>query len=183
MQYLIVSGKNNLNDARNASSLNFVRVTHDESLRKSNNRPRKPPIPKSSPAEPPPPMIEKIKLNPQPMAIGKVPVVTDIDLHSGFSLSAGEGDYLPVVKIAPLYPRRAQSRGIEGQCTVQYTITREGTTRDVFVVESECSSRLFRAASIKAAQQFKYKPRIVDGQAIEVEGVRNRFNYKLEKSK
>lgn len=183
MQYLISSGQQSLHDARNTNTLDFIRVKHAESLRKQDNRPRKPPAPERPPAEPPPPFFDALKPEPQRMAIGTVPIMTDIDLHGGFSLAVGEGDYLPIVKIAPLYPRRAQSRGIEGTCTVQYTVTRSGATRDVEVVDAECSSNLFKAASIKAAQQFKYKPRIVAGQAVEVEGVRNQFNFKLEKSK
>ena len=33
---------------------------------------------------------------------------------------------------------------------------------------------------IDAALKFKYKPRVVDGQAIEVPGVQNKFTYELE---
>ena len=47
--------------------------------------------------------------------------------------------------------------------------------------ESDCSPRgIFERASLKAAAKFKYKPRVVDGQAIEVAGVQNKFTYELE---
>jgi protein TonB len=39
---------------------------------------------------------------------------------------------------------------------------------------------VFEKASIKAATKFKYKPRVVDGEAIEVAGVQNKFTYTLE---
>ncbi|MEC7960552.1 MAG: energy transducer TonB, partial [Pseudomonadota bacterium] len=39
---------------------------------------------------------------------------------------------------------------------------------------------IFERASLKAALKFKYKPRVVDGQAIEVAGVQNKFTYELE---
>jgi hypothetical protein len=29
-------------------------------------------------------------------------------------MSSGDGEYLPIVKVAPIYPRRAQTRGISG---------------------------------------------------------------------
>ncbi|MDA0651131.1 MAG: energy transducer TonB, partial [Proteobacteria bacterium] len=32
----------------------------------------------------------------------------------------------------------------------------------------------------KASEKFKYKPRVVDGEAIEVAGVQNKFTYELE---
>jgi protein TonB len=62
---------------------------------------------------------------------------------------------------------------------VQYTVTRQGTIRDPVVVESMCSSSLFHRASIQAAQKFKYKPRVIDGQAVEVPGVQNKFTYEI----
>ena len=97
-------------------------------------------------------------------------------------LSSGDGEYLPIVKVAPIYPRRAQTRGITGYCIVTYTVTATGAIRDPYVEnESDCSPRgIFERASLKAAAKFKYKPRVVDGQAIEVAGVQNKFTYELE---
>lgn len=97
-------------------------------------------------------------------------------------LSSGDGEYLPIVKVAPIYPRRAQTRGITGFCIVTYTVTTTGAIRDPYVEnETDCSPKgIFESASIKAALKFKYKPRVVDGQAIEVAGVQNKFTYELE---
>jgi len=97
-------------------------------------------------------------------------------------LSSGDGEYLPIVKVAPIYPRRAQTRGITGYCIVTYTVTTTGAIRDPYVEnETDCSPKgIFERASIKAALKFKYKPRVVDGQAIEVAGVQNKFTYELE---
>jgi len=99
----------------------------------------------------------------------------------GMNLSVSDGEYLPIVKVAPIYPNRAAQRGIEGHCTVEYTVTTTGAIRDPFVVEEDCTSGLFHKASLKAATKFKYKPRVIDGVAVEVAGVRNRFTYKLAK--
>ena len=41
-------------------------------------------------------------------------------------MSSGDGEYLPIVKVAPIYPRRAQTRGISGYCIVEYTVTTSG---------------------------------------------------------
>ena len=113
------------------------------------------------------------------IAISDVPVETEIEMSGGFSLGVGEGDYLPIVQVAPIYPQRALSRGNEGFCVVEYTVTRQGTIRDPFVIESQCTSALFHRASLQAALKFKYKPRVVDGQAIEVPGVQNKFTYEI----
>lgn len=94
----------------------------------------------------------------------------------GFS---SDGDYLPIVKVAAKYPSRALSRGLEGYCTVEYTVTKTGETRDVVVVD--CPQQVFASSSVKAAQKFKYKPKVVDGEPIEVPGVRNRFTFEMAK--
>ena len=101
---------------------------------------------------------------------------------NALGLSSGDGEYLPIVKVAPIYPRRAQTRGITGFCIVTYTVTTTGAIRDPYVEnETDCSPKgIFERASIKAALKFKYKPRVVDGQAIEVAGVQNKFTYELE---
>ena len=93
--------------------------------------------------------------------------------------NAGEGEYLPIVKVAPIYPNRALSRGIEGWCIVEYTVTRNGTTAGGKVVE--CTSSLFANASLKASSKFKYKPRIINGTPIDVPGVQHKITFELEK--
>ena len=85
--------------------------------------------------------------NAEKVAIKAVPVETDIEMTGGFSLGVGEGDYLPIVKVAPIYPNRALTRGIEGYCVVMYTVTTLGTTVNPVVVEDQCTSSLFHRAS------------------------------------
>ncbi len=94
-------------------------------------------------------------------------------------MSTGDGEYLPIVKVAPIYPRRAQTRGITGYCIVEYTVTTSGAIRDPQPVDCQPAG-VFERASVKAALKFKYKPRVVDGEAIEVAGVQNKFTYELE---
>jgi periplasmic protein TonB len=62
---------------------------------------------------------------------------------------------------------------------LEYTVTKQGTVRDPVVIES--SSSLFERAAIQSALRYKYKPRVVDGQPIEVPGVRTRITFELEK--
>ncbi len=102
----------------------------------------------------------------------------EISFAKGPGLSASDGEYLPMVKVQAQYPRRALSRGIQGYCIVQYTVTKTGATKDHQAID--CSPKgIFERASIKAAKKFKYKPRIEDGVANEVPGVKNKFTYKL----
>jgi protein TonB len=102
----------------------------------------------------------------------------DVSISSS-GMSSGDGEYLPIFKVAPVYPRRAQTRGISGYCIVEYTVTRNGSIRDPRAVDCQPSG-VFESASVKAAEKFKYKPRVVDGEPIEVAGVQNKFTYELE---
>jgi protein TonB len=180
MQYLIETADRELNEGASGNLVDFVRLKRDESIQRRQLKPKKPPPPDAPPPQPPTPQLENLNPNAEKIAISAAPVETDIEMSGGFSLGVGEGDYLPIVKVAPIYPQRALSRGIEGFCVVQYTVTKQGTIRDPFVIEDQCTSSLFHRASIQAALKFKYKPRVIDGQAVEVPGVQNKFTYEIE---
>jgi len=180
MQYLIETADRELNEGTSGNLVDFVRLKRDESIQRRQLKPKKPPPPDAPPPQPPTPQLDNLNPNAEKIAISAAPVETDIEMSGGFSLGVGEGDYLPIVKVAPIYPQRALSRGIEGFCVVQYTVTKQGTIRDPFVIEDQCTSSLFHRASIQAALKFKYKPRVIDGQAVEVPGVQNKFTYEIE---
>jgi protein TonB len=180
MQYLIETADRALNEGTSGNLVDFVRLKRDESVQRRQLKPKKPPPPDAPPPQPPTPQLDNLNPNAEKIAIAAAPVETDIEMSGGFSLGVGEGDYLPIVKVAPIYPQRALSRGIEGYCVVQYIVTKQGTIRDPFVVADQCTSSLFERSSIQAALKFKYKPRVIDGQAVEVPGVQNKFTYEIE---
>ena len=86
---------------------------------------------------------------------------------------------LPLVNIQPQYPTRAAQRGIEGWCQVSFTVTAEGGVRDVVVVDAEPQG-MFDRSSIRAAERFRFQPRVVNGEAVEVPNVQYVFRYQLE---
>lgn len=139
----------------------------------------KPPKP-AEPEEPPPEMdqpdVSDVDISPD--AVNMSPTASlDLDIGSGFG--GADGEYLPIFKVAPMYPRRANSRGVTGYCIVEYTVTTTGATKDVFAVDCEPAG-YFERTSVKAALKFKYKPRVLDGEPIEVPGVQNRFIFELD---
>ena len=93
-------------------------------------------------------------------------------------MNVAEGDYLPIVRVAPVYPARALSRGLEGYVDLVFTVTSAGTVADP-VVEFSTSS-LFERAAIRAVLKFKYKPRVRDGVAIDVPNVKTRISFEIE---
>jgi protein TonB len=181
MPYMIETTDRQLDKAGSTNLVDFVRLRRDETIHRRELKPRKPLPPQSPPPLPSTPQFESLNPNVETIAISATPAETDIELSgAGFSLGVGEGDYLPIVKVAPIYPQRALLRGIEGYCVVQYMVTRQGTIRDPFVIEDQCTNSMFHRPSLQAALKFKYKPRVIDGQAVEVPGVQNKFTYVIE---
>jgi len=131
--------------------------------------------------EEPPPELEPIEFDTEiDMSAANMAPTSQFSINvSSSGMSTGDGEYLPIVKVAPIYPRRAQTRGITGYCIIEYIVTRSGSIRDPKAVDCQPQG-VFERASLKAAEKFKYKPRVVDGEAIEVAGVQNKFTYELE---
>ena len=100
-----------------------------------------------------------------------------IGLGGGF---ARDTDFIPVYVPEPVYPRRALSRGREGYAVVEVVITTSGGVRNVTLLEESPRNYGFGSAALKAAAKLKYRPRMVDAQAVEVPGVRYKFSFRLE---
>lgn len=92
--------------------------------------------------------------------------------------AAASRQYLPIAKDAPDYPERALDKGIQGDCTVSYRVNPQGRVENP-QVDGDCHP-LFVRPSLAAAKTFRYQPRLVDGQAVAVEGVKNTFHYRIE---
>ena len=92
--------------------------------------------------------------------------------------AAASRQYLPIAKDAPDYPSRALDKGIEGTCTVSYSVNPQGRIENPKALD-DCHP-LFIRASITAAKRFRYQPRIVDGRAVTVPEVKNTFHYRIQ---
>ena len=104
-----------------------------------------------------------------------------------------DGEYIPLFKVTPIYPRRAQERGIMGYAIVAFTITETGTVEDAEPLEGMCGDptnpetvfrpcSIFNSAASRAALKLKYKPKIVDGKAVRVDDVPHKFTFILEET-
>jgi periplasmic protein TonB len=180
MQILIASPQAKLDESGTRFFVDFVRVQRQETLQHKERRREKPVAPDAPPQQAVQPRVDAMDEATVEVAIPTAPVDLGMAMDiSSLGLAVSDGEYLPIVKIAPVYPAAAQSRGIEGYCIVEYTVTTAGTTRDAKVVEADPPG-IFNKVSITAALKFKYRPKVVDGEPIEVPGVRNIFRYELE---
>ena len=178
MQLLIATGVKALTEPRERAVLDFVRVKRNENLNTTELTPEKPPKPPETPPETPPQDLDNIDPDAPTIDIPRPTIDTNTNIGGPGGMNIAEGDYLPIVRVAPIYPSRALSRGIEGFVDMSFTVTTTGTVRDPIVLQS--TSSLFERAATRAVLKFKYKPRVVDGIPVDVSGVKTRITFQLE---
>jgi protein TonB len=141
------------------------------------DKPDKPEKPEVQP-DIPEPDFDTPDISPDAVSVSQPQVATDVTGINMASFSS-DGEYLPIVRVEPIYPTRAASRGIEGYVIVEFTVTENGSVRDPIIVEAEPSSIFDRAAE-RAVLKWKFKPRVVDGNPVEVPGVQTQLTFKLD---
>jgi len=178
MQLLIASGKAALTKPRDRAKLEFVRVKRNEALNVEDFTPEKPPKPPETPPEAPPQEMDSMDPDAPSINVPPPTMTADTNIGGPGGMNIAEGDYLPIVRVAPVYPARALSRGLEGYVDLSFTVTTAGTVRDPLVMFS--TSSLFERAALRAVLKFKYKPRVVDGVPVDVPNVKTRISFKIE---
>jgi len=174
MYQLISSGGDRRAELDAIAGIHFGKVEiPDEIMTRSRRKPPKPPPPK----DPPPP--PKMKVQQMDQQVQNLPQMDlpdlDVPLVGGEGMFIGnfqqvdqnaEGDIIPVVVIRPMYPRDAALAGIEGWVRVEFTITESGTVKDPRIIDAE-PPRVFNREAIRAILKWKFKPRVVEGVAVE----------------
>jgi protein TonB len=79
--------------------------------------------------------------------------------------------------MAPTYPARARERGTEGWVDLEFTVGKDGTTRDAVVRAAEPAGTFDRAA-LDAVKRWRYEPRVVGGNVVE-QRVEARLRFRL----
>lgn len=191
MQALISSQDSALTDNAGGNMVDFVRVKQEQLLETKKRKPKKPPPPDEPPPDTPPQTFTT-DVDSAAFSMSNVDVSVAVDVGGGgFGIS--DGDYLPIVKVQPVYPRRALSRGMSGWVIVEFTVSGAGTVKDPMVVsncgwiksarnDGQCADNpnsVFDRAAMNAAQKFKYKPKVIDGEPVETAGVQNRIVFEL----
>ena len=95
---------------------------------------------------------------------------------TGLSIST---NVIPLVRIPPRYPQRAANRRIEGWVKIEFTITKEGAVKDAVVIEAQ-PRKTFNSAALRAIKRWKFKAKILDGEAFEQRAVQV-LQFKLSK--
>jgi protein TonB len=173
MYKLISSGDSANQDLESISGIRFGPVDIPDELQ---TRERKKPKPPPPPKEPPPPPKMQVQ---QQEVVQNMPQIDvpniDNPMVGGEGIYLGsfsqidkteEGDVIPIVRINPMYPRDAQIRGLEGWVKLEFTITEVGTVKNPKVIEAD-PPRVFNREALRAILKWKFKPRVIDGVAVE----------------
>ncbi len=174
MQALIASGGKKIPEDITRRNIEMVKVEREETVQRK-ERVERPP----EQVKPPELEMPKVTTTGPSKTIFNFDLFTGPQTIQGAGLNTGDGEYLPIVKVNPIYPPRAAGRGIEGYVLVEYIVNRDGTVRDVVIIEAEPPG-VFNRAAVSAAQKYIYKPRVIDGTPVEVHGVRTRITFELE---
>ncbi|MFW2405819.1 MAG: TonB family protein [Gammaproteobacteria bacterium] len=182
MQTLIETGRKALTDSSPVTMAEFVRIKRPEQIERREEKPQK-----IMPEVKPQTVTQKID---RETDVGAIDIGLDqqslMDVNvGGFGVSSNLGDYgmsdaeyMPIVRVVPLYPRQAAVLGLEGYVIVSFTVTTTGTVKDCVIVES--TNAIFNRAAVQAALKFKYKPRVIDGNPVEVHDVQTKLTFQFE---
>ncbi len=169
-----------------AAQIRFVDVVEDiedQPPQRLERQVEKPPEVEAPPPEIDTPDVQVDGPNQLNLSIGRANSGAGVNLDSIDLGPSQDGDYLPLVRVQPQFPRRAAERGIEGYVVVELTVAADGTvpTDSIVIIEADPKGYFERAAR-KAAAKFKYKPKVVNGVGQEVTGVKYRFSFNLADS-
>lgn len=156
--------------------VDFVRLLEEREAVARDRTPEPPKPPDKPPPNPPLPAI--VDVDGRGIEITEPGDYTPM-IEDDVGRFVADGDHLPIVRVGAVYPARALERNIEGYVVVEFVVTQTGTVRNPVVIVADPPG-YFERAALTAVQKFKYKPRIFDGKAEEVPGVRNRIVFELE---
>ncbi len=173
MQALIAMGNAKL-DQDKGRVIEFVRLKKDTDI---SEKKRKKPDKRPPPEPPPPPDLTLNNVKPDANLSNTgfgFDSATGVD-GMGTGLAITDGDAVPLVRVPPDYPMRAEQRNLEGWVTVEFTISVTGAVKDPKVIDS--TNSVFHRAAIRAIRKWKYNPKVVDGNAVEQHGVQVTLDF------
>lgn len=179
MHGLITGKGGHLEKNEDLPTIDFVHLDKQFQLDTKERQPPKMPDKPEAPPETPTMKMQSASPLANSVDLGQMRISKDVAV-GGFNLSSADGEYLPIVKVSPIYPARAQSQGIEGWVLLKFTVTESGSVRDPVVIEAQPQG-IFDESARRAVLKFKYKPRVVDGRPIAVPNVQQLITFKIDK--
>ncbi|WP_414828837.1 TonB family protein [Alteromonas sp. H39] len=144
----------------------------------------RPTLPKrEKPQTPPPP--SRITSDPIEVTMGEPNIGTGftgidkITIDNDFSSGLSDQQARPVVQIEPAYPPDAARDGIEGWVSLSFTIDALGGVKDITIIDAE-PARVFNREARRALARWKYRPKVVEGNAVSQPDMRVLLTFRLD---
>lgn len=115
------------------------------------------------------------------LSLVTVALLTGISSTQMVSAQATEDqEMLPLNNPEPMYPKAAADEGIVGWVQVKFRVMENGLidTESAEVVDAQPSD-IFNANALRALADFRFQPRVVNGQAVSVPNVQYVFRFSL----
>lgn len=177
LHLLIVRGHKAAEATQALPTIDFVRLKKNSELEtRQRQKPQKPPPPK----QPPPPKMNvsvqaQQQQAPVPFKMPSMNLATNISggpFLGNFSSAgdlAGDGELIPMMRLAPQYPRQALRDGIDGEVTLEITVGPDGSVTSARV-KSAKPRGVFESAAVSAAYKGKFRPKVEDGKPVTTKG-------------
>jgi len=172
---IVISGTKKL-DQLSMGNINFIRVLNETKVERKDRIKKK--IPKQEKVKTPPKNISnlqqpKMAVN-QNLDINIPPINMPVNIRSGNFLKgaifsnqmAANSEAVPILRIPPIYPRRAKMLKKEGYVKLKLFISKEGLVHKAQILESK-PKKLFDKAALNSVYGWKFKPKVVEGKAVE----------------
>ena len=174
MQSLISGSNIEVTEPTASATLTIRPLVEDREIIVEDLKPEPPPPPAAQP-----PTTFDIPISPR--GIGHDVTIEFESPPTGHETTIGatDGGILPIVSVAPTYPRRMAARGIQGWVLLEFSVDQLGQVQNPQVIDAQPASG-FSKAAIDAVLRYKYKPKVFDGKATWVHGVQTRMVFQLD---
>ena len=177
-------------------SFDLVVNAKDESFESRERRKPEPPEPQQEQSVEPVAVVQNTLSNPDISMDLDIPSLDLSSSVSSMSISmpgiesmdlpaagnTGEMMAMPLYRVQPRYPTKALRSNKEGYVVLSFDINESGRVINIKVLEAE-PKRLFDREAKRALKKWKYKPMVVNGQAVSQLGQKIRLDFQLENTK
>ena len=170
----LISQDLKLEEERDSVNINLTAQLQDTDLSNANKEFKRPTL--DTPPPPPPAVTDPSNRPALDGVRAQLPEI-DVDLNIGTGFNP-DRDAQPLVRIEPQYPERCQGRaGGTEIVRIRFDVTPQGQTANIEVIDS--TNSCFNRAATRAAERWKYQPKIVDNTPEWRRGVETQFTFQL----
>ncbi|UXI04266.1 energy transducer TonB [Photobacterium sp. TY1-4] len=182
MAWMVDNGDKSLPEDKPMLAFDMVMVEQDTEIRRRQRAvPPQPDMPEPPPQATPAASQQAVTASIAPTMpnLSLDTAVTGVQVEAPqFSDFGTNQQAMPLYRVEPNYPARAQKRGMEGYVVLSFTIDPNGRPTDIQVLDAK-PRRIFEREAVQALRRWKYQPKVVDGAAIAQVGQTIRLEFKL----